>query len=59
MPLRYPPDITLTELDRDEVVVNIAATPQSPADGAQLAARYSRPYAMTARAERDEVGAAA
>jgi small conductance mechanosensitive channel len=37
VPLRYPPDITLEELDRDEVVVQIAATPQSPADGAQLA----------------------
>jgi small-conductance mechanosensitive channel len=38
VPLRYPPDITLEELDRDEVVVQIAATPQSPDDGAQLAA---------------------
>ncbi len=38
MPLRYPPDITLEELDRDEVVVQIAATPQNPADGARLAA---------------------
>ena len=37
VPLRYPPDITLEELDRDEVVVNIAATPQNPAEGAQLA----------------------
>ena len=38
VPTRYPPDITLEELDRDEVVVRIEATPQSPADGAQLAA---------------------
>ena len=38
VPLRYPPDITLEELDRDEVVVQIAATPQTPSDGAQLAA---------------------
>lgn len=37
VPLRYPPDITLVELDRDEVVVRIAATPESPLDGAQLA----------------------
>jgi small conductance mechanosensitive channel len=37
VPTRYPPDVTLEELDRDEVVVKIAATPQSPADGAQLA----------------------
>jgi len=38
IPLRYPADITLEELDRNEVVVKIAATPQNPADGAQLAA---------------------
>ena len=38
VPTRYPPDITLEELDRDEVVVRIAATPLRPADGAQLAA---------------------
>jgi small conductance mechanosensitive channel len=38
VPTRYSPDITLEELDRDEVVVRIEATPQSPADGAQLAA---------------------
>ena len=37
IPLRYPPDISLEELDRDEVVVQIAATPQDPADGAELA----------------------
>ena len=37
VPTRYPPDVTLEELDRDEVVVKIAATPQTPADGAQLA----------------------
>jgi small-conductance mechanosensitive channel len=38
VPTRYPPDVTLEELDRDDVVVRIAAAPQSPADGAQLAA---------------------
>jgi small-conductance mechanosensitive channel len=37
VPLRYPPDITLEELDHSELVVKIAATPQSPADGAELA----------------------
>lgn len=37
VPTRRPPDITLEEIDRDEVVVRIEATPQSPADGAQLA----------------------
>ena len=38
VPVRYRPDITLEELDRDEIVVRIAATPLNPADGAQLAA---------------------
>lgn len=37
VPTRYPPDIALVELDREEVVVRISATPQSPNDGAQLA----------------------
>ncbi len=37
VPTRYPPDIALVELDREEVVVRISATPQSPKDGAQLA----------------------
>jgi small conductance mechanosensitive channel len=39
VPLRYPPDITLEELDRDEVVVRITATPLEPDDGAELAAQ--------------------
>jgi small conductance mechanosensitive channel len=38
VPLRYPPDIALEELDRDEVVVRITATPLDPEDGAELAA---------------------
>jgi small conductance mechanosensitive channel len=38
VPLRYPPDIVLEELDRDEVVVRITATPLDPDDGAELAA---------------------
>jgi small conductance mechanosensitive channel len=37
VPTRYPPDITLEELDGEEIVVRIAATPERPADGAQLA----------------------
>jgi small-conductance mechanosensitive channel len=36
-PLRGPPSVTLEELDGDEVVVRIAATPQRPADGPRLA----------------------
>ncbi len=37
VPLRYPPHVSLEELDRDEVVVRILATPNDPADGAELA----------------------
>jgi small conductance mechanosensitive channel len=37
-PTRRPPDVTLEELDRDDVIVRITATPQNPADGAMLAA---------------------
>jgi small conductance mechanosensitive channel len=38
VPTRYAPHIELEELDRDEVVVRIVATPTHPADGAKLAA---------------------
>jgi len=37
VPLRYPPHVALEELDHDEVVVRILATPQRPTDGAALA----------------------
>jgi small conductance mechanosensitive channel len=53
VPLRYPPDITLEELDRDEVVVGIAATPQNPGDGAELAGEILA--AVREDGERDEV----
>jgi small-conductance mechanosensitive channel len=36
-PMRDTPRITLEELDGDEVVVRIAATPERPSDGPQLA----------------------
>ncbi len=54
--LRYPPDVTLEELDRDEVVVQIAATPQDPSDGARLAAEILS--AVREDADRDERQAA-
>jgi small conductance mechanosensitive channel len=38
VPTRHPPDIALEELDRDDIVVKIVATPLRSADGAQLAA---------------------
>jgi small conductance mechanosensitive channel len=37
VPLRAPPRVTLEELDGDEVVVRIGATPLHPADGSRLA----------------------
>jgi small-conductance mechanosensitive channel len=37
VPLRYPPDIRVEELDRDDVVVRIIATPLNPRDGGKLA----------------------
>jgi small conductance mechanosensitive channel len=37
VPLRYPPHISVEELDRDEVVVSIVTTPLNPRDGAKLA----------------------
>jgi small-conductance mechanosensitive channel len=36
-PLRGPPNVTLEELDGDEVVVRIGATPSRSADGPKLA----------------------
>jgi small conductance mechanosensitive channel len=37
VPLRYTPNVTLEELDRNELVVKILATPLNPPDGAKLA----------------------
>ena len=37
VPTRRPPAIWLEEIDRDEVVLRITATPLNPADGAKLA----------------------
>jgi small conductance mechanosensitive channel len=36
-PMRETPKIALEELDGDEVVVRISATPERPADGPRLA----------------------
>jgi small conductance mechanosensitive channel len=37
VPLRYPPHITVEEIDRADVVVRIVSTPLNPDDGAKLA----------------------
>jgi small-conductance mechanosensitive channel len=44
-PIRGGPRITLEELDGDEVVVRIGATPLNPADGPQLASEVLRAVA--------------
>ena len=46
---RYPPHVALEELDGDDVVVRISATPQSPADGAKLASEVLRAVRMGGR----------
>jgi small conductance mechanosensitive channel len=42
IPMRGSPRITLEELDGEEVVVRIAATPENPADGPRLATEVLR-----------------
>ena len=42
VPVRYPPEVALEELDGDEVVLRIAATPIDPNDGARLASDVLR-----------------
>jgi small-conductance mechanosensitive channel len=44
-PIRDSPRITLEEVDGDEVVVRIAATPRNPADGSRLASEVLRAIA--------------
>jgi small conductance mechanosensitive channel len=51
-PIRSRPRITLEELDGDEVVVRISATPEKPSDGPRLASEVLEAVAtQTARAE--------
>jgi small-conductance mechanosensitive channel len=53
-PLRAPPSVTLEEIDGDEVVVRIAATPLHPSDGPRLANEVLRAVSpITARAPSD------
>jgi small conductance mechanosensitive channel len=50
-PVRSQPQITLEELDGDEVVVRISATPERPSDGPRLASEVLEAVAaQTARA---------
>jgi hypothetical protein len=60
VPTTYPPDITLEELDGDEivVVVRIVATPERPANGARLASEVLAAIRKALR-RADENGGAA
>ena len=51
-PMRDTPQITLEELDGDEVVVRIAATPERPADGAAPGLRGARRRRLAGRPRR-------
>jgi small conductance mechanosensitive channel len=61
VPTRGRPDIELQEMDGDEMVVRISATPERAADGAQLAdeilsaiGRFTRNGASGSRGDRDD-----
>jgi small conductance mechanosensitive channel len=56
VPTRYAPHIELEELDRDEVVVRIVATPTNPTDGAKLAAEILAAIRDTAGASSSQPG---
>src|SRR5688500_10954252 len=53
-PVRTEPHISLEEVDRDEVIVRIAATPLADADGPQLADEVLAAIAVVTRDEEDE-----
>jgi hypothetical protein len=48
-PLRGSPRITLEEIDGDELIVRISATPQNAADGPELATEVLRAIAPQVR----------
>ena len=55
-PVRSQPEITLEELDGDEVVVRISATPERPPTARGWRARYSRPSPRRPAARRSVAG---
>jgi small-conductance mechanosensitive channel len=57
-PVREEPHISLEEIDRDEVIVRIAATPVSEADGPQLADEVLAAIGAVTRHDEDLDGAA-
>jgi small-conductance mechanosensitive channel len=57
-PVREEPHISLEEIDRDEVIVRIAATPVSEADGPQLADEVLAAIGAVTRSDDDWDGTA-
>jgi small conductance mechanosensitive channel len=53
VPIRDEPRVTLEELDGDEVVVQISATPQLASDGPQLATEVLKAVTREARGDDD------
>jgi small conductance mechanosensitive channel len=54
-PTRSEPHISLEEVDRDEVIVRIAATPLSESDGPQLADEVLAAIGAVTRPDEDDV----
>jgi small-conductance mechanosensitive channel len=57
-PLRGSPHVVLEEIDADEVVVRISATPQNSADGPRLASEVLEALVPYAAGEEEEEAAA-
>ena len=53
-PVRSEPQISLEEVDRDEVIVRIAATPMNDSDGPQLADEVLAAIGAVTRPDEDE-----
>jgi hypothetical protein len=54
-PVRTEPHISLEEVDRDEVIVRIAATPLADRDGPKLADEVLAAVAAVTREDREPV----
>jgi small conductance mechanosensitive channel len=52
--VRSEPQISLEEVDRDEVIVRIAATPMNDSDGPQLADEVLAAIGAVTRPDEDE-----
>ncbi len=57
VPTRYPPHIALEEVDRDETVLRISATPDVPSEGGKLAEQILEVARSNGRINGDAAGA--